>query len=350
MRRIAFLIVLVTLAGGLAACAGVLRGNRHAGQPVDPVVVAYIDSVFVLMRERALAEHPVDWDALRLETLRRAGGAKTPADAHPALEWALKTVNPHSALLLPDRWAELERRWRESPSFPTGLMLGDRIAYIALPAFSSQVDYMIQDYAVRGQDLIRRLRDQGACGWILDLRRNTGGHMYAMVVAIGPLLGEGNAGFFRAGAGLIQAWGYAHGAAWLGPDTMARLPRDHPPVPPLEAPVAILMGPLTASSAEGIVAGFRGVPQTLTFGAATAGFSTGNTGYRLSDGATVLLTELVLGDRLGQEYGHPIRPDRRIGGGLWNMFADPEDRLTTAAAADWLRNMPECRLKRAGKP
>lgn len=339
MRRSA-LLIMVLLAGLLAACAG--AGHPRPGQPLAPDVVAYIDSVFVLMREHALAEGPVDWDALRTETLRRAGGARTTADAHSALQWALQTVNPHSQLLLPERWADLERKWRESPSWPTGQMLGSGIAYIALPTFASQADGMVQEYAWRGQELIQRLRDEGACGWILDLRRNSGGHMYAMITAIGPLLGEGNAGFFRAGVGLIQPWGYAHGVAWLGPDTIVRLPPDHPPIPPLGAPVAILTGKLTASSAEAIVAGFRGVPRALSFGSMTAGFSTGNTGYRLSDGATVLLTELVLGDRLGREYGEPIRPDRPVGGVLWNVFADPADPVTTAAAAEWLRHTSDC--------
>ncbi len=338
MRRAALLIALF-LGGSLAACAS---GAPRVGKPIAPDVVAYIDSVFVLMREHALAEGPVDWDALRAETLRRASGARTTRDAHNALQWALHEVNPHSALLLPDRWAELEQKWRDSPNWPTGRMLSGGVAYIALPTFSSQADGMIQEYAWRGQELIGQLRDQGACGWILDLRRNSGGHMYAMITAIGPLLGEGNAGFFRAGVGLIQPWGYAHGVAWLGADTIVRLSKDHPPIPPLGQPVAILIGKLTASSAESIVAGFRGVPHTLTFGSATAGFSTGNTGYRLSDGATVLLTELVLGDRLGREYGEPIRPDRPIGGVLWNVFADPDDPLTTATAADWLRHMPGC--------
>ncbi len=343
MRRIGLLILVCTFGGIVAGCTAI--AHPKAGQPLAPEVVAYIDSVFVLMRERALAEGPVDWEVLRQQTLRRAGGARTTADAHKALQWALHTVNPHSTLLLPERWAELEQRWRENPSYPTGEMLSGRIGYIALPSFSSQAGYMIEQYAERGQDLIRRLRDEGACGWILDLRRNNGGHMYAMLAAIGPLLGEGNAGYFRAGVGIVQAWGYGHGAAWLGTDTLVHLPPNYSPVPPLNAPVAILTGRLTASSAEGIVAGFRGVPGTLTFGSSTAGFSTGNNGYRLSDGATVLLTELVLGDRLGREYGEPIRPDRPIGGSLWNLFAASDDPLTTAAAADWLRHMPECRRK-----
>ncbi|HEX9108640.1 MAG TPA: S41 family peptidase, partial [Longimicrobiales bacterium] len=315
------------------------------GKPLAPEALVYVDSVFALMEEHALAEGPVDWPELHRETLYRAGGARTPADAHKALQWALQRVNPHSTLLLPDKWAELERRWREKPNYPTGRMLGGGIAYIALPAFASQMDELILQYALEGQHLLRTFRDSGACGWIIDLRRNSGGNMYPMLVAIGPLIGEGNAGFFRAGEGLIKPWGYAGGMAWLGSDTLVRLPRGRTPVPPIVAPVAILTGPLTASSAEAIVAAFSGLDRAWSFGSATAGFSTGNTGYRLTDGATVMLTELVLGDRTGREYGDRIRPDHTVGGAIWNMFADPEDPLTTTAAAMWLRHTDACRAR-----
>ncbi len=344
MPRIALLSILAIAAGALVGCGAVLHPS--AGKPLSPEATAYIDSVFVLMEAHALAEGPIDWEQLHRETLYRAGGARTPADAHKAVQWALRRVNPHSSLLLPEQWADMERRWREKPVYPTGRMLRGGVAYIVLPGFASQSDDLVLKYAVEGQKLLRLFLDSAACGWIIDLRRNSGGNMYPMLVAIGPLVGEGNAGFFRAGAGLIKAFGYAGGAAWLGTDTLVRLPPGRAPVPPIAAPVALLTGPLTASSAEGIVAAFSGVPHSWSFGSSTAGFSTGNTGYRLTDGATVMITELVLGDRLGNEYGQRIRPDHTVGGSIWNMFADPEDPVTTAAAAEWLRHTDECRANR----
>ncbi len=346
-RRLALLpvcgaaLVAAAAALGAAGCGAVLK--PHAGQPLAPEAAAYVDSVFALMREHALAEGPVDWDLLRRETLYRAGGARQPKDTHGALQWALHRVNPHSFLMLPERWAQLEQSAHDRPPLPTGQLLYGDIAYMAVPGFLSLDSALTAEYALTGQQLIRSLSTRGACGWIIDLRRNSGGNMYPMLLAIGPLIGDGPAGFFRAGVGMISSWGYRDGAAWLGPDTLVRLPRGTIPVPALEAPVAVLTGPITASSAEGLVVAFKGVPRAVSFGAATAGFSTGNNGYRLSDGATVLLTELVLGDRLGREYGDRIRPDRSTGGALWNIFADPEDRITTAAAADWLRHTPACK-------
>lgn len=347
MRRALVLLVrleIALLATQIAAggCASVSR----RGQPLSPEAAAYVDSVFVLMREHALAEGPVDWEALRRETMARAGGAQEPRQTHKALQWALKRVNPHSFLMLPERWAELERSEHERPPLPVGEMISGRIGYIALPRFFSQDHDLAADYSLAGQSLVRSLASKGACGWIIDLRRNSGGNMYPMLVAVGPLLGHGPAGFFRAGIGVIDAWGYSEGVAWIGTDTLARLPRGASPVPPLGAPVAVLTGPVTASSAEAIVVAFRGLSRAMSFGSRTAGFSSGNTGYRLSDGATVLLTELVLGDRTAEEYGDPIPPDRAVGGPLWNLFASPEDP-TASLAADWLRSRPECLRKRA---
>ena len=343
MRRIALLSLLCIAAGGAFGCGAVIHPS--AGKPLAPEAAAYIDSVFVLMEEHELADGPIDWEQLHRETLYRAGGARTSDDTHKAVEWALRRVNPHSSLLLPDKWADMERRWREKPNYPTGRMLNGGIAYITLPGFASQMDELILQYALEGQQLLRTFRDSGACAWIVDLRRNSGGNMYPMLVAIGPLIGDGNAGFFRAGSGLIKPWGYARGVSWLGTDTVVRLPPSKPPVPTIVAPVALLTGPLTASSAEAIVAAFSGVANSRSFGSPTAGFSTGNTGYRLNDGATVMLTELVLGDRTGREYGQRIRPDFVVGGSIWNMFADADDPITTTAAAQWLRHTDECKAR-----
>lgn len=344
-RRLSLLLLAgaALAAVGGTGCAGAFRSSR-AGQPLAPEAAAYVDTVLALMREHALAERHVDWDSLKRETLYRAGGARDPRETHRALQWALHYVNPHSYLMLPEKWADMERQAHDRPSVPSGQMLAGGVGYIAMPAFVSQDSSLAAEYAVNGQRLIREQSAKGACGWVVDLRRNTGGNMYPMLVAIGPLLGDGPAGFFRAGAGMISGWGYgAGGNAWFGGDTMMRLPRTFAPVPPKEAPVAVLTGPMTASSAEGIVVAFRGVDRAISFGSPTAGFSTGNTGYRLSDGATVLLTELVFGDRLGREYGDKIRPDRSTGSILWNLFADPQDKMTTATAADWVRSRPECR-------
>jgi C-terminal processing protease CtpA/Prc len=96
------------------------------------------------------------------------------------------------------------------------------------------------------------------------------------------------------------------------------------------APIAVLTGPSTISSGELIVVSFRGQAQTRSFGQPTAGCSTCNQGYELSDGAEIMLTVAVYVDRTGQRYGAAILPD---------MFVTGEREALCAAASAWLQTI-----------
>ncbi|MCF6261995.1 MAG: S41 family peptidase [Xanthomonadales bacterium] len=77
-----------------------------------------------------------------------------------------------------------------------GHKLEPNIAYIALESFSGESnDLEAKKYAKTGHEIIQSLESAGVCGWVLDLRQNTGGNMWPMIAAVGPLLGEGVHGF-----------------------------------------------------------------------------------------------------------------------------------------------------------
>lgn len=59
---------------------------------------------------------------------------------------------------------------------------------------------------------------------------------------------------------------------------------------------------------------FRKQMRTRSFGQPTAGCSTCNQGFALSDGAEILLTVAVYVDRSGQHYGDTIQPDVVVAG------------------------------------
>jgi C-terminal processing protease CtpA/Prc len=91
--------------------------------------------------------------------------------------------------------------------------------------------------------------------------------------------------------------------------------------------VAVLTDNLVASSGEAVVVSFRGRPNTRSFGSATCGLSTANSGFRLSDGATLQLTTASMADRTRVNYGVSIAPDEAVGG----------DAEVVLRAVDWLR-------------
>src|SRR5206468_4322951 len=59
---------------------------------------------------------------------------------------------------------------------------------------------------------------------------------------------------------------------------------------------------MTASSGEAITISFRGRPGARSFGAPTAGLSTGNEEYALPDGSMLFLTTSIEADRIGHRY------------------------------------------------
>lgn len=67
----------------------------------------------------------------------------------------------------------------------------------------------------------------------------------------------------------------------------------------VDGPVAILQDERTASSAEVVLAAFRGLDRVATFGAPSAGYTSANTPYRLYDGAQLVVTESIYVDRDG---------------------------------------------------
>ncbi len=322
------------LVGGIVACH---RGPR----PLSPEAIQYVDTALAIMRHHVIASEQVDWVTLREQTMRRASGARTPSQTHDAIEWMVERVNPHSSLLLPQFWAEMQETIEKNPPMPFGRMMPWRIGYIALPGFFSADPALIAGYARTGQGIVRTYADSAVCGWILDLRANNGGDLNPMLAAVGPLLGDGPAGFKRTGVGLITAFGYDKGRVWLGRDTVLRLPLSEV-TPPVNTPVVVLLGPITASAGEAVAIAFRGLPRATSFGATSAGFTTGNQGYRLSDGAFVIVTETVLGDRLAREYGGVLKPEHPTGGSWLNQVADAWDFVTTPAALRWLRQQDGC--------
>ena len=131
----------------------------------------------------------------------------------------------------------------------------------------------------------------------------------------------------------VGVW-YRDGQAGFGEYVQLRVPVPYRPV--AERPVAVLLGPGTASSAEVLAVAFRGRPETRSFGAATRGVSAGNRTFALADGASLLLTVAATSDRDGQVFAGPVPPDEAVGrvGGT--------DDPVLSAAVDWLVARDSC--------
>jgi hypothetical protein len=115
----------------------------------------------------------------------------------------------------------------------------------------------------------------------------------------------------------------------IGSITTTDRSRGHPPV-------AVLVGPATASSGEALAIAFRGRPSTRLFGATTRGLTTSNRVFPLSDGSLLNLSTAAFADRTGTSYPNGVTPDE-----LWN---GPPAVGTGGLPLNWL---PRSRVARA---
>lgn len=348
MRR--SLLLLSMLAAVPAVAAAQDRGDApdaRAGvlAPASPEARQMLDSAIALTRTYALRRDAVGWDDLIPRLHERIAGARTLEEVYPALGMLTRSLGDrHSHVRVPPPGARragdkgnessapapaARAPFREQP-MTTLWLPTQRVGYVRIPAHDGSDVPTSREMAAGVRAELGRQQARGACGWVVDVRNNTGGNMWPMLAALRPLLGEGPLGSFRAPRE-DEPWGAR--AAW---DVNDRYAAGTAPWTDLTAaPVAVLTNGQTASSGEAVVAAFRGRAATRLIGTATAGLSTVNDGYPLPGGAMLLLTTAVIADRTGHAYGGPIDPDSSVA-------EAPGRDAPMEAAVRWLHGQPGC--------
>jgi carboxyl-terminal processing protease len=290
----------------------------------------YLSHALDIIQENALNSTKVDWDKVRATALMAAKDAKSPADTYKTIEYVLGELGDHhSFFMTPDAAADLNNSTTTDYMAPSGKLLEGRLGYVLLFGFRAQKEEEMNKYADQLQNIIIDLSKQDVCGWIVNLRYNTGGNMWPMIAGLGALIGEGKLGAFKNINDPSFDWYYRDGQSWMGDTPVAKVSHPEFILDPDENPVAVLIGSQTASSGEITAISFRGRPNTQFFGKPSRGLTTVNNGFLLGDGAEIVLTVGIDVDRNGQEYGGSIDPDV--------VTSKPEQD-----AASWLLAQPAC--------
>jgi C-terminal processing protease CtpA/Prc len=204
---------------------------------------------------------------------------------------------------------------------------------------------MFEPYQSITQQIIRDIDQLPTCGWVVDLQTNGGGNFPAMLVGIGPILGEGMAGAFIDVNGHKTSWGYINGRAVIydnGEQEYGSPLADPYSLKIQQPPAAVLTSNQTGSAAEATLISFRGRSDTQTFGQATAGVPSGVGGKVLSDGAMIALTMALEADRTGRVYAYneKVQPDAFVHG-IPRLVGTDDDPVLRAATA-WLSTQSRC--------
>jgi carboxyl-terminal processing protease len=312
-RTLKFAGWLVLLASiGAVACGG------GRGSPAEPTGApseqarAYLEELIGLMQAHSINRLTIDWSAFRTNVFARAAGAQSILDTYPAIRAALDALGDGHSLYYASTGTVLGAARRVAcGGFGAGApVLPEEIGYVRVPAFSGTADEATA-LATGLQRTIMSVDKADLIGWMVDVRGNGGGNMWPMIAGVGPVLGEGVAGYFIDPVGVETAWEYRAGAAWEGGVANQRvaapyrLRRERPRV-------AVLTDNGIASSGEAVVISFKGRPDTRSFGDRTCGLSTANAPYAMSDGATLNITEAVMADRTRTRYGYSVQPDESV--------------------------------------
>jgi C-terminal processing protease CtpA/Prc len=232
----------------------------------------------------------------------------------------------------------LDVRVRARP--PVGRILG-RFAYLELPGFGRQ-DADSFDYAQEVQSLIRRLDKHSPCGWIVDLRNNTGGLFYSMLLGVGPLLGDGVVGGKTApnfrGDWILES-GRIRLSSGSSDQVMEEISQPHR-LRKTNPPVAVLLGSQTTSAGEAVAIALRGRSNVRFFGEPSFGYTTALRLFRLPDGAILAVATAFFTDRNGQAYDQQVEPDEYIPT-EWGHFQSELD-APLKRAKTWLEQHPFC--------
>ena len=301
--------------GALLAGAGRLWADDFRLDDIGPATssgaarispLAYLDQALALLREHHINSGSADWDGLTAEARASAAGATTPSDTYAAILRVIAALGERHTFFRPPPTPGQPRTLPPPVTMPSWELVDGRFGVVRLPGFlGSQAE--ADRYIATLREGLMEMDRRGVCGWVVDLREDTGGNMWPMLAGLDPLLGTAPFGSFRSPSGRQTFWIRGNGDIRPGPAATAQ-----PPAFSLRragAPVAVLLGPRTGSSGEMTAISFVGRPNARSFGAATAGFTTANAPYPLADGAQLVITTAYVRDRTGHEYREAMTPD-----------------------------------------
>ncbi|WP_022826173.1 S41 family peptidase [Hymenobacter norwichensis] len=315
------ILPLLLIAGSLFA-----QTSKPDAQP-SKQVVQYLDRFQQIIKKNALYADSLEWEQLSKEVKEKSQGLATIEDCRPVIDHILNTLrnagDKHSAFMPKGKaasWTSSTYAGKQAES----RYLEKGIGYIKIPAFSSMDSSVGRTFSQGIRSQMQALATQhNLRGWVVDLRHNTGGNMHPMIDGLQPLLKEETYGYFifprrkkeiqlriRSGKGTKQGVGVA---AITQPN------------------VAVLIDSLTGSSGEMVAIAFKGRDNTRFFGQPSAGYTTTNGTYKLSDGAYLFLATGYMADKNRHTYLPTIVPDVVV-----EYAPQGAQDMTIEAASKWL--------------
>ena len=331
MRSPLFVLLIIFLLSSTGLSARILPADTS-------VITCYhtaekrLMEAFRLMQKHYYRKKAVNWDSLMNAAKQRLSASSNCEEALETVNWCFRMISETHSFVMPAPRAAIYKNdptLKETPQMAvvvgeikSELYADHGIAYLSVPWMSTSDEGIATRLADSLQGEIERLDQTGVKKWIIDLRQNSGGNCWPMIAGLGPLLGDGACGYFVTDS-VKLAIRYQDGVSLQGRYARCRVSRKPYKTRYDNKLIVVLTGPKTSSSGEIVALAFKGKEQTWLFGEPTAGNTTANASYPLSDKSLLVLTVCQEADRFGNLHSGPVIPDRHISSHKTYNHEDP---------------------------
>ena len=305
-------------------------------------VTFLLDTTIALMKSNAVNRDKVDWGQIEKNVKAQIATKENAYQLGPIYRMLFKSLNDfHGGFYCWDstyKWQRPEPEYSDSIKnewkkgvFLQKEMLQDNIGYLRVPYMSFAERRELDSKAQSLNDSLCALLGKNVTGIILDLRLNSGGAMYPMMLGLEQLLLDGKIGSFTGSAGdwILRDNSFLLDTAIL----TSIIPKCQ--APNKNIPVAILIGPATGSSGEFLAIAFKERRNTIFIGTETAGYITATRGFQINDAVSLLLSTGYGRDRTGKIYDKALSPDIRTNEP--DSFNDIKNDKKVLAAIKWIK-------------
>lgn len=353
----------ILVALSLAAVASPAQADTTTPFDPKPLLKETIERI----KATAYRAGDVDWPKLEARVYAAAADDRDSIDLLDSLQLIVNGLGDSHTFInasaahseaFRERYGRNYWETRSPPRKPTsGFMVRKEPSARTLDVAGGQAELIVVPKMMGGGEPARRYAEilfghvaaaaDRSCGYILDLRGNTGGNVWPMIVGLSALIGDGpgTGELYRdgristyarleKGAAIVAEEGEQKGVEILRLSNW----RDLPSLASM--PIALLIDDAVGSSGEGVALQFKGRASTRFFGERTYGHASSNEGWMLNDDINMVVTTAMLRDRSGAIYPDGITPDVPVPAGE-GALSDPDDAVVEAAKK-WLSAQETC--------
>jgi C-terminal processing protease CtpA/Prc len=273
---------------------------------ISPEAEKYLKDALTLLKKNSVHRHKINWNNFEDEVFRVAQNSQTIKDTYPAINHAIAQLKDNHSYFVQAIQEEENSEEKPLPTLEDEKTPSD-IGYIRIP-FCIGNEHQREQYIKSVTDKIYQQNNPQIKGWIIDLRDNFGGNMWAMMAAAGSFLDIGTQGYFLDADNKVAEWRFEKGKAYLDTIMLAESKYYSNSLFGKNR-IAVLINNKTASSGEAMAVLFKGYDNVKIFGTSTFGISTGCESFTLSDGSRINLATSIFVDRKRRRYGKAIAPD-----------------------------------------